>query len=102
MNALEIKDLHTVRLGFQGEWVKEILDEVNTLLELDVESNLPLELRERLLQFLEAPSQLISLDCKSGFAGRTSECRILLKPSDGFLEFLLALRAWNRNCKVAV
>jgi hypothetical protein len=93
-----------LRLTLQAAWVKEMLVEISSLLEFEVESlgHVPRELRERLLQFLKCPSEFFSFDCKSRVASGTNECRILLKPSDGLLNLVLALRAWNRERNVAV
>jgi hypothetical protein len=79
-----------------------MLDEVNSILEFDVDGRLPLELRERLLDFLKSPAKIFSFDSKGSIASGASECRVILKPSDGFLNFLLALRAWNREFNVTV
>lgn len=100
----KIRGLETVKLGFQADWINEMLAEVNGLLEfdVDVEGFLPLELRQRFLQFLESPTELFSFDSELDATGGAGECRIRLKPSDSFLNFLLALRAWNRNRKVTV
>jgi hypothetical protein len=99
--SIGISRLH---ITFQAEWVKEILGEVDSLLEFDVDAEdfLPLELRRRLLRFLESPSEFFGFDSKLEVAGGASECRIILKPSDSFLNLLLALRAWNRNREVTV
>ena len=99
-----IRELHTVKLGFQGELVNEILEEVNSLLEFDVEINdaFPLELRQQFLGFLESPENLFNIDSKVCPAEGANNFVICLKPSDSCLEFLLALRAWDRKRKVAV
>jgi len=93
-----------LRLTLQANWVKEMLAEIGSLLELNVDclGHVPRELRERLLQFLKCPSELVSFDCKTSAASGADECRIILKPSDGLLNLLLALRAWNRERNVAV
>jgi hypothetical protein len=92
----------SVRIALQCDFVKEMLEEVNALLELDVDGNLPVELRKRLVYFLESPAEIMSVDRKRGFAVRAGECRIRLNVSDSFLEFLLALRAWYRELNITV
>ena len=84
--------------------VQELLDEVNSLLDFDVEFDdvFPAELRQRILYFLESPTELFSLDTKRDITGGANKCWVILKPSDGFLDLVLALRAWNRNREVAV
>jgi hypothetical protein len=96
----EKKDaLPIVRLGFKADALSEMLDEVNSLLE--VESPLPPELRQRFLDFLDSPDNLFDIDSKLAGAGGTDDCIVFLKPSDSFLQYLLALRAWKRNLTVA-
>lgn len=99
---MENIELRTVKLTLQADGMKEILEEATSLLEVVGDGRLPKELRERLLEFLQTPTQLFSVNSKGSTAGGADECRILLKPSDGFLHFLLALRAWNRQLKVSV
>jgi hypothetical protein len=100
----QISELQHVRIEFNGSGVKELLDEVSEMLDFDVdfESLLPDELRQRLLDFLEAPAKLFTIGSKRSVAGGACECWVSLKPSDSFLDFVLALRAWNRNRSVTV
>ncbi|HVB33741.1 MAG TPA: hypothetical protein VNJ52_05125 [Patescibacteria group bacterium] len=98
----EGEGLHTVTLGFQADWLKEMLGEVLLLRDSDADGLLPAELLQSFLDFQEAPSELFSFDFKREVAGGADEYRIILKPSDRFLNFVLALRAWDRNRHVAV
>jgi len=94
-------DTVTVRLLLESNWVCEMLAEVNSLLELDP-ADLPSELRQQALDFGETPLHMFSLDSKREATGRTDECWVRLKPTDAFLNFLLALRARNRELDIAV
>jgi len=92
----------TVRLTLETKRVLEMIDEVNSILERDVKGNLFVEFRERLLRFLESPSEMVCFDNEAGPASGAGECGAILKPSDSFLGLVFALRAWNLERSVTV
>lgn len=92
-----------VKISLDGSDFNSLIDKVVSDLKLDIDPNrLPGELRQRLVNFLEAPAQLFRIYTESGVAGGTGECRVRLKPSESFLDFASALRAWKRNGDTAV
>ena len=78
---------------------REMLEEMNSLLG---SGDLPLDLRQKALSLLKAPFELVSRDLDGSSTSGTYQMRIRLNPSDSFLEFLLALRAFKRNLSLAV
>jgi hypothetical protein len=91
--------MSVIKLTCEIEWFREALSEAGSLFEA---GELPPELRRQALSLFESPSQFVCFDRDLVPTGRADEYRVRLKPSDGFLNFLLALRAWNRELKVTV
>ena len=91
-----------LKLFLETDWVRECLVEASSLLQLDLDGSLPLEFRQQALSLFEAPFEMFCIDLNRSAAAGTGEQRIRLKPTDAFLQFLLAMRALNRDSNVAV
>jgi len=76
-----------------------LLAEMKDSLEI---ADVPPELLQRVLDLFKVPAEVFSFDLDRGSAPRAGECRVLLKPSDAFLDLLAALRARKRDLHVAV
>ena len=55
------------------------------------------EILNLLLNFIQSPAEIVSLDDNLDAALRADECRIGLQPSDALRELVTALRAFNRD-----
>lgn len=53
------------------------------------------ELVEGFLRGLDAASELVRVDCDERTAGGAGELRVVLEPSDRFIDFLTAAGAWD-------
>ena len=55
------------------------------------------EILNLMLNFIQSPAEIVSLDDNLDTALRADECRIGLQPSDALRELVTALRAFNRD-----
>lgn len=58
---------------------------------------LPLEIRDRLINAFSSGSQALRLDCEDASAGRTGDLRISIKLSDCMRGFVAALGTRNQD-----
>lgn len=93
---------NALKLRICRKGMDKALSDVESLLPSKLPGNLPPKLLERLLCFLEFPAEIACFDRELELAEPADEARILLKPSNSFTDFLLALRAWNREFNAAV
>lgn len=92
--------MERMRISAETEWVRELLDEASFL--ASRVGDVAPELLERLLGFAQCPGEIVSIDADRSAATATSEYRVRLKVSDGFLVLVLALRARHRELDVAI
>ena len=62
---------------------------------LEHAASAPLEVRQGLLRRLDTFPDLVRIDNDFAAACSAWECRVVLQPSDAFLELVLAVRAGN-------
>jgi hypothetical protein len=98
-----------IRFSLDASGVREMLAEVNELLELDLAlhadgGKLLAEVGSHIVYFREHPSDAFFIDSEfvSASGNGTGDCRVHLKPSDQLLKFVLALRALKRELGVGV
>ena len=76
------------------------IKEMASLLEFSL--NLTSELRQALLDLLQSPLEVFSLDTEPNSATGTGEIRVLFKPSDALRNALAALRAGHGQPNASV
>lgn len=92
-----------VKISLEASGLNGLINEIVSFLKLDIDCNgLPSELLQRLVNLLETPEQLFRINAERSPTGGACEVVVCLKPSEGFLDFVSALRTWKRNSDIVV
>jgi hypothetical protein len=99
--------MDVVHFSLDDSAVREVLAEVNQLLELDLAldfdgGELRAEVSGHIVHLREHPAEAFCIDNEPVTTGRAADCRVRLKPSDQLVKFVLALRALKRELGVGV
>jgi hypothetical protein len=91
--------MKNLRFSLASDSAIQLLEEVGDLLE---SADIPPELLQRVVNLFKAPAKVFGFDLDRSAALGAGEYRVLLKPSDAFLDLLVALRARKRDLHVAI